>query len=426
MDALRIVAVVSSEETRAVLLQQLQALPFAEFDGVYIELSEAVRKCQTFHPDVIIVELTGRELDAGLFMQAIAMNPEHPCVLYALHRQMELDIFKEAIKQGAREFIHYPEDKQSLETALKKHMAFLSRVARQPRHHEIVGAAEKKGQLITVFSSKGGNGASTIAVNTAHALQTLQQQPTVYFDLDQFYCNSGVMLNLKPEFALGDLSQNNSDEVDSDLVKKITLHHDSGMNVIVGSKSILDENDMIPPEMLSAVLDILVSEYAYVVVDLPSHFLDPYHQYMVERSDLLLLVACPDIPSLYRTRQYLDLAQKYLDIQKVKLVLNRFDLKAAYGIKNEQLEEEFRHDIFSRIANDWEINVEANSVGALVANLNPKAKMVRDIQQLARQICGDNSETAGVEAAGEEGLLGKLFGKKETQGTKLNVFGEAK
>jgi pilus assembly protein CpaE len=419
MHSIKIVAVASSEETRVTLYNQLQTLDFVEFNGVYIELSDAVRECQEIGPDVIIVDTTARELDAGLFIQAISMNPENPCVIYALHREMDINTFKEAIRQGAKEFIQYPEDKQSLEVALRKHLAFMSRVATHGKNNQAQASADKQtpGKIIACFASKGGVGCSTIAVNLAYELHTLKSQSVVFMDLDQVFCNSAIMLNHKPSYSLGDIADNNAKDIDEALLGKIIVKHDSGLHVVVGSKSVLDDNEMISAELLELMMDYLVSRYDYVIVDLPTHVLDPYHQYMVERADEIILVSCPDIPSLYRTRQYLDLAQKYLDMRKIKMVLNRYNMKAAYRMSNQDVEEEFRYDIYARIPNDWDLNVEANSFGTALSKINPKSETVKAMQKLVTQLLGEEpQETSAKNQSNANGLLGKLFTPKKPSG----------
>ena len=202
MNSIKVVAVASSEEARLSLYNQLQGLDFVEFNGVYIELSDAVRECQDFGPDVIIVDTTSRELDAGLFIQAIGMNPETPCVTFALHREMDINIFKETIRQGAKEFIQYPEDTQGLDVAIRKHFTYMKRVSAQSRQAAANQntPAEKavNGKIISCFASKGGVGCSTIAVNLAHEIQALKNASVVFMDLDQVFCNSAIMLNHKP------------------------------------------------------------------------------------------------------------------------------------------------------------------------------------------------------------------------------------
>lgn len=428
MNSMKVVAVASSEETRLSLYNQLQALDFVEFNGVYIELSDAVRECQEVGPDVILVDTTGRELDAGLFIQAIGMNPETPCVIFAMHREMDIAVFKEAIRQGAKEFIQYPEDKQSLELALKKHFNYMSRMSSQGHKAAAIanagnGEAPANGKIIACFASKGGVGCSTIAVNLAHELHALKNLSVVFVDLDQVFCNSAIMLNHKPSYSLGDIAENDPKDVDESLLGKIIVKHESGLHIVVGSKSVLDDNEMISAELLEKAMDHLTAKYHYVIVDLPTHVLDPYHQYMVERADEILLVSSPDIPSLYRTRQYLDLAQKYLDMRKVKMVLNRYNLKAAYRMSNQDVEEEFRYDIYARIPNDWELNVEANSFGSALSKINPKSETVKALQKMALQLLGEESTVATTvkKTASGNGLLGKLFTPKNTAGQPKQV-----
>lgn len=419
MNHIKVVAVASSEETRVSLYSQLQELSFIEFNGVYIELSDAVRECQTFGPDVIIVDTTGRELDAGLFIQAIGMNPENPCIIYALHREMDINIFKEAIRQGAKEFIQYPEDKKSLELALRKHFTFLSRVSAQGKMAQANSETPKQnsGKIIACFAAKGGVGCSTVAVNAAHELHALKNSSVVFVDLDQVFCNSAIMLNHKPSYSLSDIAENNPEEVDQALLSKLIIRHESGLHIVVGSKSVLDDNEMISAELLELMLDHLILHYEYVVVDLPTHVLDPYHQYMVERADEILLVSTPDIPSLYRTRQYLDLAQKYLDMHKVKMVLNRYNMKAAYRMSNQDVESEFRYEIYARLPNDWDLHVEANSFGASLSKVNPKSESVKAIQKMVMQLTGEEElDTVAKTKTGSSGILGKLFTPKNAPG----------
>ncbi len=414
MQNLKVVAVASSEETRSALYSQLQGLDYIDFDGVVLELSDAAMKCQQAAPDIIVIDLTGRELDGGLFMQTISMNPDSPCTIFALHRTLDHQTILDAVKNGAKEFIQYPDEEEKLELALRKYLAMINRGKQEPSQ------PKEKGQLITVFSAKGGSGCSTVAVNLAYELGEQDGASVVLFDLDQVFSNTAVMLNLNPSYAVGDLSDTNPDELDIQLMKRIPVAHESGLHVVVGSKSVLDDHDMISPELLERTVSFLADHYTHVVVDLPTHVLDPYHQYMIERSDLILLVASLDIPSLSRTRQYLDLARQYLDMGKVKLVMNRWTRKAAYGMSNESVEEQFGYPIFARLPNNWELNVEANSLGCVLAKVKPNDELVKAIRQLASMVSGENVQAEPSEEKG--GLLGKLFTGIKKKGSPTDVI----
>lgn len=418
MNTLKIVAVAGSEETRSVLQNQLGALDFVRFNGVLLELSDAVRECQTMGPDVIIVDTTGRELEAGLFIQAIGMNPETPCVIYALHREMEIGVFKEAIRKGAKEFIQYPDDRDMLEVALRKHLKLMSRVSAQGRQAAsgVPSDGVDRGKIITLFAAKGGVGCSTVALNLAHELAVIKGQPTAFLDLDQVFCNTAILLNCKPSHSLGDIAATPPSDLDGGLLEKMILRPEGGLvHALVGSKSVLDDNEMISAELLGITLDYLVTRYPYVIVDLPTHVLDPYHQYMVERADEILLVSSPDIASLYRTRQYLDLAQKYLDMSKVKMILNRSTMKAAYRMTNAKVEQEFRYAIYARIPNDWDLNVEANSLGSSLRAVNPKSDVVKALVKLAEQLAGKANELPAPAPERKLGFFERLFAPRASK-----------
>jgi Flp pilus assembly CpaE family ATPase len=204
-------------------------------------------------------------------------------------------------------------------------------------------------------------------------------------------------------------------DIDDSLLKSVVVPHDSGLHILVGSKNILDDTEMIPLNVLENVLQRLKEKYAYIVVDLPTHILDPYHQYLVDQSDMVLLVSCLDIPGLYRTRQYMDLARQHIDLNKVKLILNRWNLKAAYGMSNKNLEEEFRYPVYFRLPNDWDLNVEANSLGNVFSRLNPNADLSKSIQKLAAMVAARDPSAVGEAEQGKnntKSLLTGFFKKK--------------
>ncbi|MDX2083815.1 MAG: AAA family ATPase [Candidatus Melainabacteria bacterium] len=422
---LKLVVAAASDSTRQALLEQLKGLDFVSFQGVVTELSEAHKRIQAEQPDVILVEMTGREIDAALFIEAISTDPESPAVLFALHQEMDHRILLDTMRRGAKEFIQYPEDKSALETALRRYHNFLSRItqaAPKPVAVSSPALSVSQNKLVSVFSAKGGSGGSTVAVNLAHELRAITGKPVVLFDLDQVFNNTAVMLNLKPHYAIGDLARNEVNDIDAQVLAKLVVQHESGLHLVVGSKNVLDDNDMIPPALLERVVDYLTETYTYVVVDLPSHVLDPYHQYLVERATEVLLVSGLDVPGLYRSRQYIDLARQYLEGDKLKLVLNRWNLRAAYGMSNKSLEEEFHYPIYCRLVNDWELNVEAMSLGKVFSAINPNAELVKSFQKLARLIAGleeqaesqpsepkKEKSTSASPQPGSGGLLNKLF-----------------
>ncbi len=405
MNTLKVIAVASSEETRVKLTKQLQQYNFLEFDGVVLELSDAQQLWQKQKPDLLIIDLTGRELDACLFIEVINYNVESKTIVFGLHKELDPNIIVKAVSSGVKEFIQYPNDPDALGNALEKQWKFLQKLASSQK-----GEADTKGKVYPVFGSKGGVGASTVAVNLAHQLRMITRKPVVLFDMDQVFGNTAVMLNFKASYAISDLVSEKPDEIDDEVLKKIVVHHETGIDLVVACKSVLDENPLIPPELLERVMTYLKENYSYVVIDLPTHVVDPYHQYFMENADDILLVSSLDIPGLYRTRQYLELVKRHLDMNKVKLILNRFDLKAAVGLSNENIEEEFKYPIYARLPNNWSLNVEAMSLGQALGTVSPTADLVKGFQALASKLTGitESAQNGKPAAKPSGGLLERL------------------
>lgn len=372
MEKLRVVAAASSEESRSKLHQELKALNCIEFDGVVIELSDAYELWKDNQSDLVIIEMTGREHDACLFIETISYGSENKAVVFALHRELDPRLIQKAVSSGAREFIQYPQGTDELKCALQRKWRQLQEQA--PR---------KNGRVIPVYSMKGGSGSSTIAVNLAHQLLSTSQKKVALLDMDQVSSNTPVLLNLKANYALSDLSGEKITDVDDDLLKKIIIEHPTGVDIVVSSKGLLDENPLVTQELIKKTIDYLVEHYDFILVDLPSHTLDEHHQYFVVVASDVLVVSSLDIPSVYHTRQYLDFLRRHADMDKVKLIVNRYDLKAAIGISNDNLEEEYRNPIFHRLPNNWQLNVESMSMGQTMGTLAPNDELVRAFNELA-------------------------------------------
>jgi pilus assembly protein CpaE len=385
MNPIKVVAVASSEELGTRLSKQLKQLSFLDVVGVVIELADAQQLWQKQKPDLLIIDLTDREFDACLFIEVINYNVDNKTVVFGLHRELDPNIIIKAVSSGVKEFIQYPQDPVALEKALEKQWSFIQKLTLNQKGSE----ETTNGVVLPIFGSKGGVGASTVAINLAHQLRVLTRQPVVLLDMDQVFGNTAVMLNFKANYAISDLiSANNPAEIEDELLAKIVVHHETGLDLVVACKSVLDENPLIAPELLDRLMAYLEAHYRYILIDLPTHVVDPYHQYFAEMADELLLISSLDIPGLYRTRQYLELVKHHLDINKVKLILNRYDMKAAVGMSSENIEAEFKHPVYARLPNNWPLNVEAMSLGKVLANVSPQADLVKSFQDLASQISG--------------------------------------
>lgn len=185
--------------------------------------------------------------------------------------------------------------------------------------------AAGRARVLTFMNAKGGSGATTLAVNTALALQ--QEHGTTLLVDFATLGHASLHLNVRPAFGLLDALQN-LHRMDAALLKgfitvcRRDLHLLAGMNQIANLVPTTSE--------LARLFDLLVSHYEYVVVDCSSR-MDEISHMLADLSHEVLLVTQTDVAALWSTnrmRAWLDESGRD---SKVRAVLNRYKKIAGFG-----------------------------------------------------------------------------------------------
>jgi pilus assembly protein CpaE len=331
MPELLVVIVATDNEQRA-LLQVLvdntsvartvhasTSFPVASSDPV-------TRRVRGANPDVTIVDIPND--NAQLALRAIELlHQEMPeTAVFAIGNLNQPQIIVNAMRAGAREFIERPTSTTDLLEA------FVRITAAQRR-----GKQEGlRGKVFSVINAKGGNGATTVAVNLALALQSAYGQ-TALVDLAPLG-HAALHMNLKPVFTVADATRN-LHRMDASLLESFMTRHNGGLQLLAGT-NVPATVDPSTAEFVR-LFDMLVTHYRYVVVDASSRF-DAATRLIASLSETVLLVACSDVASLWsaaRVQQYLGETGSR---ERVRLVLNRYrkvsgfseaDAEAAVGAK---------------------------------------------------------------------------------------------
>src|SRR5271168_3207106 len=313
MAELSVVIVATDNEQRTVLqvlvdgtsvartVHTCASFPVAASDPV-------TRRVQAASPDVLLVDIPAD--NPAMAMRAIELlHQELPeTAVFAIGNLNQPQFIVNAMRAGAREFIERPTTTTDLLEAFVRLTAAQRRVRQEgPR-----------GKVYSVINAKGGNGATTVAVNLALALQAAHGQ-TALIDLAPLG-HAALHMNLKPVFTVADATRN-LHRMDSSLLESFMTRHGSGLQLLAGT----NVPAAIDPSTAEFVrlFDMLVTHYRYVVVDCSSRF-DPASRLVASLSEIVLLVACSDVASLWsaaRVQQYLGEAGSR---ERVRLVLNRF------------------------------------------------------------------------------------------------------
>jgi pilus assembly protein CpaE len=240
---------------------------------------------------------------------------------------------------------------------------------------------EVNGQVLTVFSTKGGSGKSVLAASLAVTLAQRSDKPVCLVDADLQFGDIAVMLKLTPHHTIVD-AVSVLDRMDAPLLDSLLVTHEpSGLRVLPAPLEPAFADQVGAAEMV-AIVEMLRSFCSFVIVDTPAYFNDVVLG-LVEVSDKVMLVAGMDIPNIKNVKiglQTLRLLNTPMD--KLLLVLNRANSKVKLDIG--EVERTLQLNADALIPSDVVVPQSVNT-GEPVVLHSPKSGVSKSIQQLAEQ-----------------------------------------
>jgi len=168
--------------------------------------------------------------------------------------------------------------------------------------------------VLTVFSAKGGCGASLIATNLALALA--RSSATLLIDLHGQEGTDDLLLDLRSPHAWPELLPVATELTDRH-VELVASKHPEGLVMLAAPAS---GNEPSLAQGSRSLLEALARRYAWVIVDAPSGTWSPVP---AELSDTVLLVTTADPPALRCAKRLLQ-ARPQAVHGRVGLVVNQF------------------------------------------------------------------------------------------------------
>lgn len=238
------------------------------------------------------------------------------------------------------------------------------------------------GQMITLFSPKGGAGTSVLATNLALVLAAAGRHRVCLVDLDLEFGDVSIMAGLTPARTVGDAADRNPQEQAT--FDAIVTPWRDGVDCVLAP---VDPSaaEQVTPQLVGGVLAALRSRYDYVVVDTPSHFGEHVLD-ALEAADHQILVCTPQIPALKNLRLTLDTLQLLgSDPARCSVVLNQVLPK---GLTPEAAQEAIVHPIAAAIPASTDVagSIDAGTPLATERHGHP---VVAALASLAGAITGE-------------------------------------
>jgi pilus assembly protein CpaE len=324
--------------------------------------------------DLIILDVIMQGMDGYEMCRRLRSDPNTANIPVILLTSLEsIDDKLKGFNAGADDFLSKPPQPDELVARVG---VWLRRSKREKEVKE-VGAV---GKVIAVHSLRGGVGVSTISTNLAIGLAQLWGLQTVLVDLVLSAGQAALMFNLPARNTWGDIARIPTSEIDPDLVEVLLRAHSSGANVLPAPNEVI-EGQMIDAAKVSCVLEIIRSNYGYIVLDLPHDFSETT-LVGLDMADSILEVLVPEMASVHATTSALDVFSKLqYPEERLKLVLNW--VFERQGLSRVDIEAAIQHKISMVIPYSSESFVRAINFGAPPVYEQPNSPLGAFFEDLA-------------------------------------------
>lgn len=245
------------------------------------------------------------------------------------------------------------------------------------------------GSIVTILSSGGGCGATTLAVNLANELHLLTNDPTLLIDMDCCRGGAAGYLGVTAQYGLADVLSD-GDRIDSNLIKSTAVQHAGGAGDhfhLLASPATVDMEGPLTPqwEHLSRALQKGKDAYSFAVVDAPQATMD-VAALLGRASVITYLMLELDVEDIRVARaMYTGLVSRGVPQDRILPLANRYRGRREM-ITLAEAQRAIGCTQMGHLSNDYKAVLSAVNYGKPLAENSPRSELRLDIQTLAKGI----------------------------------------
>jgi pilus assembly protein CpaE len=350
-----------------------------DYENAYTRIRET-RPDAVFH---FLTEDTRRDMD--LIRRITRHLPEIKVFVVAEEKDPELIL--EGLRARVSDFLLFPSDNGALKKSVQN----------------VMGQSEgKSGEVIAVFSLKGGQGNSTISINLADHIQELTGDKVLLADLNLTSGDIGPGLDISESYTGFDMIRD-KDRMDKNLFFS-SLHHYSGKFYVLPTPGEITDADQVKAEDINRMLNIMKQCMDYTILDIP-HDLSERSLAALDAADKILLIARQSLPVIKSVQRTLDLFQDLnYSQEKVQVILSGYSDKGEFNKKD--IGNVFKQPVFASITDDPYAVTQCENRAKTLGMIRENSRINKDFRMLASRLTGIGTDDRA--RKGWKGLLGKL------------------
>jgi Flp pilus assembly CpaE family ATPase len=325
---------------------------------------QTVRRIQEACAEIVLIDIDPQDArNATRAIEVIHANVADTA-LFAVGTLTDAAAIVAAMRAGAREYLERNASSEAFVDAFRR-FAELNAKAR---------ASSGRARILAITNAKGGAGATTVAVNTAVALEQSHGR-TVLVDFAQLG-HAALHLNVRPAFGIADALQN-LHRMDASLLQSLLTPCKGGLHLLAGAQQ--PAQNTASAAEIARLFDLLVSHFQYVIVDC-SNRNDALFRLIADLSNAVLLVTQTDVVSLWSAARMRSFLEQGTGRDRVCLVVNRF--KKIPGFTDEDVHKVTNCKLLWKLPNNFHAIGPAIDKGSPIA-FNESNELGRSFRALA-------------------------------------------
>ena len=329
-------------------------------------------------PTALMVDVSGSELPVTE-IHKLAEVCEPGVSVVVVGDRNDVGLYRNLIRAGVNDYIVKPLTRSLVQNVLSAQLEAAGGATPQTASF----SHQKLGSVVAVMGTRGGVGTTTVATNLAWYLANNETRRVALVDLDIFFGDAALSLNVKIAGGLREVLENPTRIDELYLERAMVL---SGKRLyVLAAEERLDIPVKIDPEALPALFDPLRKQYHYVIVDVPRQS-GSFLQQIMDAASIRVIVADQSAHSIrdtVRLRRFFDAPQAN---QRNIVVLNRAGELGKADISPKMMTDTIGMPIDVTIPYHPKSIIAAANAGTAVTEA--KGPVTSAIQDLASELIG--------------------------------------
>jgi len=223
-----------------------------------------IKAAHMHQPDIIVLDAMMPGMDGFEVCAQVRSEPEITEIPIIFLTALETKEYKSrAYALGADDYLTKPFQADEL-------IAHISAILRRSHRMKTGILNNHEGQIVSLYSPKGGVGTTTLAIQLAESITIHEDRPVALIDLDLPMGGVAPILNLYTRNNIVNLLQMRSDYLNFSVIKQHAQQHRADFMVIPAPGELISPNIEKDVDKLKLVLNYLSNAGYQVILDLGS------------------------------------------------------------------------------------------------------------------------------------------------------------